>query len=291
MKKLDHPNILKLYEFFQDEKRYFLVTELCSGGELFDKIAEEQYFSEQDAARIIRQILSSVNYCHQRKIVHRDLKPENILMSRDADDPKITIIDFGTSGYFEPNKKMNGKFGTPYYIAPEVLSNKYDEKCDLWSIGVILYILLCGYPPFNGQTDEHIIRAVKQGKYRTDESEWEMVSEEAIDLVNRLLTMNPNKRINAKDALQHPWIVNYSQVDIDEERAYTTLENLKNFSGSSKLKQASLAFIATHLAKDDEKKDLDKIFKAIDADGDGTLTKAEILVGYELHFGIPITEE
>lgn len=116
--------------------------------------------------------------------MHRDLKPENILMSRDADDPKITIIDFGTSSYFEPNKKMNGKFGTPYYIAPEVLNNKYDEKCDLWSIGVILYILLCGYPPFNGQTDEHIIRAVKKGEFRTDESEWDMVSEDAIDLVN-----------------------------------------------------------------------------------------------------------
>ena len=127
---------------------------LCNGGELFDKIAEEQYFSETDAAKIIKQILSAVNYCHQRNIVHRDLKPENLLLNRDAEDPKITIIDFGTSGIFDPSQKMQQKYGTPYYIAPEVLNNSYDEKCDLWSIGVILYILLCGYPPFNGANDD-----------------------------------------------------------------------------------------------------------------------------------------
>lgn len=157
LKQLDHPNILKLFEFFQDQKRFFLVTEFCNGGELFDKIAEEQYFSETDAAKIIKQILSAVNYCHQRSIVHRDLKPENILLNRDLNDPKITIIDFGTSGVFDPDQKMQQKYGTPYYIAPEVLGNSYDEKCDLWSIGVILYILLCGYPPFNGANDEQII--------------------------------------------------------------------------------------------------------------------------------------
>ena len=102
----------------------------------------------------MKQILSAINYCHQRQIVHRDLKPENILMNRDENDPKITIIDFGTSGIFDNNKKMDQKFGTPYYIAPEVLKNNYDEKCDLWSIGVIMYILLCGYPPFNGANDD-----------------------------------------------------------------------------------------------------------------------------------------
>ena len=139
---------------------------------MFDKIAEEQCFSETDAAKIIKQILSAVNYCHQRKIVHRDLKPENLLLNRDMNDPKITIIDFGTSGMFDSDTKMKQKYGTPYYIAPEVLNNDYDEKCDLWSIGVILYILLCGYPPFNGATDEQIIKNVKRGKFHTDEEEW-----------------------------------------------------------------------------------------------------------------------
>lgn len=121
LKRLDHPNILKLYEFFQDQKRNFLVTELCNGGELFDKITEEQYFQEVDAAKIIKQILSAVNYCHQRNIVHRDLKPENILMNKDLVNPKVTIIDFGTAASLRPGKKFTTKYGTSYYIAPEVL--------------------------------------------------------------------------------------------------------------------------------------------------------------------------
>ena len=127
--------------------------------------------------------MSAVNYCHQRQIVHRDLKPENLLLNRDMTDPKITIIDFGTSGIFDPSTKMKQKYGTPYYIAPEVLNNNYDEKCDLWSIGVILYILLCGYPPFNGATDEQIIKNVKRGVFYTDEEEWATISPEAINLV------------------------------------------------------------------------------------------------------------
>ena len=127
---------------------------LCSGGELFDKISEEQYFNEKDAANIMKQVFSAINYCHSRKIVHRDLKPENLLLDKDQENPKITIIDFGTSSTFDPDKKMSQKFGTPYYIAPEVLKKSYNEKCDLWSCGVILYILLCGYPPFNGANDK-----------------------------------------------------------------------------------------------------------------------------------------
>lgn len=133
-------------------------------------------------------------------------------MSRDVKDPKITIIDFGTSGIFDRNEKMCQKFGTPYYIAPEVLENKYDEKCDLWSIGVILYILLCGYPPFNGATDDMIIQKVKSGKYRVDDDEWQTISDDAIDLVSKLLEYNPSKRINAAEALQHKWIMEKSVV-------------------------------------------------------------------------------
>ena len=144
-------------------------------------------------------------------------------MNRDVSDPKITIIDFGTSGLFEPGEQMNQKYGTPYYIAPEVLNNNYDEKCDLWSIGVILYILLCGYPPFNGSNDEQIIKKVKEGQYRTDEEEWANISSDAIDIINQLLQYEPQNRISAAEALQHKWIREQSKIEIDKEISTKTL--------------------------------------------------------------------
>jgi calcium-dependent protein kinase len=132
---------------------------------------------------VMRQVLSAIYYCHERNIVHRDLKPENLLLDKDSENPRVTIIDFGTSGVLDPDKNMSQKFGTPYYIAPEVLKKSYNQMCDLWSCGVILYILLCGYPPFNGADDKKIIQAVMKGEFTVDEPEWADVSSEAKDLV------------------------------------------------------------------------------------------------------------
>jgi calcium-dependent protein kinase len=162
--------------------------------------------------------------------VHRDLKPENLLLDKDEANPKIKIIDFGTSQVFDPTTSMSQKFGTPYYIAPEVLKKNYTEKCDVWSIGVILYILLCGYPPFNGANDKQIIEAVLRGKYTLDEPEWEDISEEAKDLVRKMLEYDPAKRISAAEALQHKWIKLHTQSEkVEKQLAKKTLSNLKNF--------------------------------------------------------------
>ena len=162
---------MKLYEFFQDDKHYYIVTELCTGGELFDKITKKQIFGEADAARYFKQILSAVVYCHALKIVHRDLKPEKLLLESEDEGANIKVIDFGTSQVFNPDKKMSQKFGTPYYIAPEVLKKEYNEKCDVWSCGVILYILLSGKPPFSGKNEQEIIKQVETGVYRMDAPE------------------------------------------------------------------------------------------------------------------------
>ena len=203
---------------------------MCYGGELFDKISEEQFFSEHDAAHIMKQVLSGINYCHQKNIVHRDLKPENLLLDKDESSPKIKIIDFGTSQTFDPDQPMSQKFGTPYYIAPEVLKKKYTAKCDIWSIGVILYILLCGYPPFNGGNDKQIIEAVLKGKFTLEEPEWDDISEDAKDLVRKMLEYEPSKRISASDALQHKWILHHTSTDkVEKTLASKTLSNLKNF--------------------------------------------------------------
>jgi len=292
LKELDHPNILKLYEFFQDSKYFYLVTELCTGGELFDKITEEQFLGEKDAAHIMNQVISAINYCHSQNVVHRDLKPENLLLDAPTPHPKIKIIDFGTSQIFDPTKKMDQKYGTPYYIAPEVLKKNYNEKCDLWSCGVILYILLCGYPPFNGPNDKAIIEAVIRGKFTLDEPEWDSVSPEAKDLVRKLLTYDLNKRISASDALQHPWFKKMLVIEkMDSALANKALSNLRGFRAEEKLKQAALTFIVSQLVNKEEMDQMEKAFKALDKNKDGKLSKEEILEGYQEYFGKPIDED
>jgi len=163
LRSLDHPNIVKMYEFFEDDKRYYIVTEICKGGELFDEIINRGKFSERDAAILMKQLLMCVNYCHSNNVVHRDLKPENILLEANKDFDQIKIIDFGTSLTVDPTKTLDEKLGTPYYIAPEVLNKKYNHKCDIWSSGVISYIVLSGIPPFNGANDQEIMANVKKG--------------------------------------------------------------------------------------------------------------------------------
>lgn len=206
LKMLDHPNIVKLTEIYEDERYYYLIQEYCSGGELFDKIQEFHSFSERQAAEYIRQVLSAIFYCHEKGIVHRDLKPENLLLESKKANAQLKVIDFGVSMKYKKGERMHEKYGTPYYIAPEVLNRNYDEKCDIWSCGVILYILLCGYPPFNGPTDVEIMKSVKCGKYTFDDPDWKNISKEAKSLISRMLTYSPSKRVSAKEALEDPWI-------------------------------------------------------------------------------------
>ena len=206
LKDLDHPNILKMYEFFEDEKRYYIVTDICKGGELFDEIVSRGKFTENDAALLMKQVLSCINYCHKNKIVHRDLKPENILLEQNKAFDQIKIIDFGTSLVFDENSTLNEKLGTPYYIAPEVLAKAYGPKCDIWSCGVITYIVLSGIPPFNGSSDQEIMKKVKIGKFSFSDPVWNSISDKAKDFITTLLTKDPKQRPTAEEALQHPWI-------------------------------------------------------------------------------------
>jgi len=201
LKDLDHPNILKMYEFFEDEKRYYIVTDICKGGELFDEIVARGKFTEVDASMLMKQVLGCINYCHSNKIVHRDLKPENILLEQNKEFDQIKIIDFGTSLVFDENKKLDEKLGTPYYIAPEVLAKNYGAKCDIWSCGVITYITLSGIPPFNGASDQEIMKKVKSAKVSFADPVWAQVSDQAKDFITQLLTKEQDKRPSAEQAL------------------------------------------------------------------------------------------
>ncbi|EER07958.1 calcium-dependent protein kinase, putative, partial [Perkinsus marinus ATCC 50983] len=170
--------------------------ELCTGGELFDRIIEVGHFTEVQAAIIMQQILRAIYYMHENHIMHRDLKPENFLFSTKEPLEKscLKIIDFGLSTKFGKDDIMTTKAGTPYYVAPQVLAGKYDESCDLWSCGVIMYILLCGYPPFYGETDADVLTKVRLGNYTFNASDWKGISEDAKDLIRKLLKINPRDR-------------------------------------------------------------------------------------------------
>ncbi len=303
LRQMDHPNIIKLYEIFEDKKYYYIITEFLTGGELFEKITDEEFYSdftEKDAANLMEQVFAGINYCHMKRIVHRDLKPENLLLEANVSASdlggktkfKVKLIDFGTSQLYEDGQKLTERYGTPYYIAPEVLKKNYNEKCDVWSLGVILYILLVGYPPFNGSEDSQIIAAVKKGKYTVDEPEWDDVSEEAQDLVRKCLTYDPAKRISAEDALRHPWYKKYAKHEkVEKQLASTALNNLKNFRAEQKLKQATLTFIVSQLLNKDETAKMESIFKSMDTNQDGMLSMDEIKNGYDKHFGTALDDE
>lgn len=292
LKDMDHPNIVKMYEFLEDEKRIYIVTEICKGGELFDEILNRSKFDEKDAAIVMRQLLSAINYCHKKNIVHRDLKPENMLLEQDKDLEKLKIVDFGTSLSFDPDRALDEKLGTAYYIAPEVIKKNYNEKCDLWSCGVIMYILLSGEPPFNDQKadNEAIMKKVEKGKYDVSKGVWKTISKEAKDLIKKLLTYKPEDRISAEEALQHPWITDF-KVEVDSTAANNALSTMKAFRSEQKLKVAAASYIGSQLISKNEKEKLGKIFKALDANGDGKLSKEEIMNGYEEHFGKLLNED
>ena len=291
LRTLDHPNIIRVYEFFEDAKRFYIVMEQCNGGELFEEILKRQNFGENHAATILHQLFSTVAYLHDNNIIHRDLKPENILLEEKGDIMNIKLIDFGTAVRVDQNKTIKGAIGTAYYIAPEVLSGTYNFKCDLWSCGVIIYILLAGFPPFDGQNDEEILEKVKKSNYNFKNQVWNTISQDAKDLISELLAPT-SSRISAHAALNHPWIKNHLQsASVSTEVVRTTLGNLRSFQKSSKLRDAVSTFITTQCVSMADTKERRKVFQAMDANGDGRLSKEELYNYYVKELGEEEAEE
>uniref|UniRef100_A0A8D2MTB3 Calcium/calmodulin-dependent protein kinase type 1G n=1 Tax=Zonotrichia albicollis TaxID=44394 RepID=A0A8D2MTB3_ZONAL len=206
LKKIKHENIVTLEDIYESTTHFYLVMQLVSGGELFDRILERGVYTEKDASLVIHQVLTAVKYLHENGIVHRDLKPENLLYLTPEENSKIMITDFGLSK-MEQNGIMSTACGTPGYVAPEVLAQKpYSKAVDCWSIGVITYILLCGYPPFYEETESKLFEKIKEGYYEFESPFWDDISESAKDFIRHLLEKNPSARFTCEEALRHPWI-------------------------------------------------------------------------------------
>jgi calcium/calmodulin-dependent protein kinase I len=206
MSKLDHPNLVPLLDYYEEERYYFIVTPLCTGGELFDDLVKRKSYTEEDARVLLGKLASAIQYIHSRGIVHRDLKPENILLKTTAPGAEVMIADFGFARSMTGSRRGTA-CGTPGYVAPEVVQGRpYGAEVDCWSLGVILFILLCGYPPFPGSNHAAILDKVVNADFEFESPFWDHVSEDAKDLVSKLLTVDPIKRLSAAEILEHPWM-------------------------------------------------------------------------------------
>ena len=288
LKKLDHPNIVKILEFYSTPKAYYIITNFCQCGELYNQIKYQ--YNENQLAVLFYQVFSGLYYLHSNNIVHRDLKLENILITEIEKEKKtgknlfwIKIIDFGTAKIFEKNKSEKAVVGSSYYIAPEVLQKKYNEKCDTWSAGVILYMLICGRAPFDGADDDEIIANIRKGVFNHKHKKLLASSLDVQDLVKKLLEVNVAKRLSAAEALKHPWFAKFGgkslYMNIEKEKVKMYLDRLIAYQINSKFQQMVLAFIVHNVPDTEETKDILKIFRLFNTNDDGKLTKNELLNG------------
>ncbi|KAL5745382.1 hypothetical protein ACOSP7_026528 [Xanthoceras sorbifolium] len=241
-----HKSLVQFYEAYEDDDNVYVVMELCKGGELLDRILSRGgKYSEEDAKAVMVQILSVVAFCHFQGVVHRDLKPENFLFTSKEENSPLKAIDFGLSDYVKPDERLNDIVGSAYYVAPEVLHRSYGTEADMWSIGVIAYILLCGSRPFWARTESGIFRAVLKADPSFDEAPWPSLSLEAVDFVKRLLNKDYRKRLTASQALSHPWLANYHDVKIPADMIVYKLA--KAYVCSSSLRKSALGALAKTL--------------------------------------------
>jgi calcium-dependent protein kinase len=277
LKELDHPNILKVFEFFEDGIYFHMVSEYINGEILYNRILTNKNIPEETASNIMQQILSGIAYCHEKSIIHREIHPENILIQSNQGGDLVKIIGFGASAMTEVNLEPNKEFQKLMYTAPEVLSAQtYSKKSDVWSCGVILYTLLTGKPPFYGKDSSTITKRILNQDITFKGPEWQKVSGQAKELVQSMLQYNPDKRISAQNSLEHPWIAAKNSQNVD----MSALANLKDFKGIEKIHQAVLMFIGSQTLSRNQVETLTQSFRKLDLNGDGKISREELLQGY-----------
>ncbi|KAL8517593.1 hypothetical protein ACS0TY_015738 [Phlomoides rotata] len=273
-----HPSVVSILGAYEDAVAVHVVMELCKGGELFDRIVKRGHYTERKAAELTRTIVGVIEACHSLGVMHRDLKPENFLFVDEDEDSQMKIIDFGLSVFYKPGEVFTDVVGSPYYVAPEVLYKRYGIEADVWSVGVIIYILLCGTPPFWGETEQDIFEAVLRGDIDFSSDPWPNISKSAKDLVKRMLVRDPRKRITAHQALYHPWVHQINGVANDKPLNSAVLSRMKQFSAMNKLKKMAIRVIAESLSEE-ELAGLREMFKTIDTNNTGYITFEQLKNG------------
>lgn len=286
MKHVDHPNIIKYYESFQDAKYIYVVLQLCKGHELFDLVAEIGHLSEMQTAVLMQQVFRAITYMHGVNVMHRDLKTENFMLYSDEgeiEDNSIKIIDFGLATFYEcaedgEPELLTHKCGAPYYVAPQVLAGSYNNMADVWSCGVLMFIMLAGYPPFYGESDADVLAKVRLGNYQFNQADFKSISEEAKDVIRGLLKINPQERMDTAAALHTPWMDLMVPHSNELPLKNTLVTHLRAFGHANKLKRAALYVIAGSLTDEELKPAVDS-FNNMDVEGDGSLGYEEIYNG------------
>uniref|UniRef100_A0A0E0BD79 non-specific serine/threonine protein kinase n=1 Tax=Oryza glumipatula TaxID=40148 RepID=A0A0E0BD79_9ORYZ len=267
-------NIVTIKDAYEDEQAVHIVMELCAGGELFSKIQKRGHYSERKAAELIKIIVGIIETCHSHGVMHRDLKPENFLLLDADDEFSVKAIDFGLSVFFRPGQVFREVVGSPYYIAPEVLEKRYGPEADIWTAGVILYVLLTGVPPFWADTQSGIYEKVLDGRIDFKSNRWPRISDSAKDLIKKMLCPYPSERLKAHEVLKHPWICD-NGVATDRALDPSVLPRLKQFSAMNRLKKLSLQIIAERLSEE-EIVGLREMFKAMDTKNRSVVTFGEL---------------
>ncbi|XP_065867169.1 calcium-dependent protein kinase 8-like [Euphorbia lathyris] len=272
-----HPNVVTLKDTYEDDSAVHIVMELCEGGELFDRIVARGHYTERAAAAVMRTIVEVVQMCHKHGVMHRDLKPENFLFGNKKETAPLKAIDFGLSVFFKPGERFNEIVGSPYYMAPEVLKRNYGQEVDVWSAGVILYILLCGVPPFWAETEQGVAQAIIRSVIDFKRDPWPKVSDHAKDLVKKMLNPDPKLRLSAQQVLEHPWLLNAKKAP-NVSLGETVKARLKQFSVMNKLKKRALRVIAEHLSVE-EAAGIKEAFDMMDTSKRGKINLDELRIG------------
>lgn len=294
LRATDHPNIIKLYDIYEDSIFLYLIMEECLGGEFFDRLAlrakQLNMYTEKDAARIFKQILEAVNYLHAHGVCHRDLKPENILFSTIEENSPLKLIDFGLSKVFNGDDNiMKGAVGTTFYMAPEVLTGKYNEKCDVWACGIILYIMLCGKPPFYSKDEEELKKKICSMKYDFNYPEFQKISSQAKELIQSIL-VEKNLRPSVSEILEHKWIKENAPHSTNEVLSIDW-SHIDKYTKLNLMQKSIINFTAFRLTEDETRKFVE-MFKSLDENSDGVLTMEEIQKGLSMcSFGSKINTD